>query len=25
MTAPLATSDDLKKVANSIRDKTFTL
>ena len=25
MTSPLATSDDLKKVANSIRDSTFTL
>jgi hypothetical protein len=25
MTTPLATSDDLKKVANSIRDRTFTL
>ena len=25
MKAPLATSDDLKKVANSIRDRTFTL
>jgi len=25
MTTPLATSDDLKKVANSIRDSTFTL
>jgi hypothetical protein len=25
MTAPLATSDELKKVANSVRDRTFTL